>query len=211
MTHVWDHFDFTGDTAWLKRQGYPLLKATAEYWLDALQTDAYSKDGSLVANPCNSPELPQTTFGLFITFQVEQSLTLALGCTHWQQMIWELFNSVEKALSVLQLSSEKAFLAEVRVARLKVDRGLRIRATGQLQGEIALFVLDSWLICIEWKLDLDNSERLTHRHLSPLTGLYPSYSISSFAPGSDGILPPNLTKTVCRVEKPQSLLIPPRH
>lgn len=63
MTHVWDHFDYTGDLQWLQQQGYPLLKVTAEYWLDALQLDTYSNDGSLVAAPCNSPELPQTTFG----------------------------------------------------------------------------------------------------------------------------------------------------
>lgn len=165
MTHVWDHFDFTGDIAWLKRQGYPLLKATAEYWLDALQVDAYSKDGSLVVNPCNSPELPQTTF----------------GCTHWQQMIWELFNSVDKALSVLHLGSEKAFLEEVRAARSKVDRGFRISPSGVLQ---------------EWKLDLDNSDRLAHRHLSPLTGLYPSYSISSWVPRSDGFMSADLSKSM---------------
>jgi alpha-L-fucosidase 2 len=64
MTHVWDHFDFTGDLDWLRRQGYPLLKVTTQFWLEALQTDAYTKDNSLVTVPCNSPELPQTTFGM---------------------------------------------------------------------------------------------------------------------------------------------------
>ncbi|CAG8705743.1 13429_t:CDS:10, partial [Acaulospora colombiana] len=141
MTHVWDHFDYTGDVDWLRRQGYPLLKVTTQFWLEALQNDGYTKDNSLVAVPCNSPELPQTTF----------------GCTHWQQLIWELFNAVEKSLSVLNLSSENAFLSE-------------------------------------WRLDLDNSERLTHRHLSHLVGLYPSYSISSFDPQTDGIKSGNLTK-----------------
>ncbi|KAG8830376.1 hypothetical protein FRC17_004965 [Serendipita sp. 399] len=163
MTHVWDHFDYTGDVQWLRKQGYPLLKRTAEYWLDALQVDRNTNDGSYVAVPCNSPELPQTTF----------------GCAHWQQIIWELFNSVEKALEVLGAGSERSFLLEIQKKRSKLDRGLRIGAAGQLQ---------------EWKLDLDNSAHLDHRHLSHLTGLYPSYSIVSFVPGSDGIKPANLTR-----------------
>ena len=26
MVHVWDHFDYTGDIAWWRDQGWPLLK-----------------------------------------------------------------------------------------------------------------------------------------------------------------------------------------
>ncbi|PVF92534.1 hypothetical protein CPB86DRAFT_177484 [Serendipita vermifera] len=163
MTHVWDHFDYTGDVDWLRRQGYPLLKVTAQFWLEALQNDGYTKDNSLVAVPCNSPELPQTTF----------------GCTHWQQLIWELFNAVEKSLSVLNLPSENAFLSEIKQKRQRLYRGLDIGSKGEIQ---------------EWRLDLDNSERLTHRHLSHLVGLYPSYSISSFDPQTDGVKSGNLTK-----------------
>ncbi|KAG8859248.1 hypothetical protein FRB91_008615 [Serendipita sp. 411] len=117
MTHAWDHFDYTGDVQWLRKQGYPLLKSTAEYWLDALQLDRNTNDGSLVAVPCNSPELPQTTF----------------GCAHWQQLIWELFNSVEKALQILGTGGEQSFLLEVQKKRVKLDRGLRIGAESQVQ------------------------------------------------------------------------------
>lgn len=53
----------------------------AEFWLDNLFDDGYFNDGSLVVNPCNSPEQPATSF----------------GCTHYQQLIWELFNAVDKA------------------------------------------------------------------------------------------------------------------
>jgi len=56
-------------------------KSTAEFWLDNIFEDGHFKDGSLVVNPCNSPEQLPTTF----------------GCTHYQQLIWELFNAVEKA------------------------------------------------------------------------------------------------------------------
>jgi alpha-L-fucosidase 2 len=79
MIHVWDHFDYTGDLDWLRRQGYPLLKATAEYWLDALQEDIHSHDGSLVVAPCNSPELPQITFGMLGCCVEQFSLTHETG------------------------------------------------------------------------------------------------------------------------------------
>jgi len=79
MIHVWDHFDYTGDLDWLRRQGYPLLKATAEYWLDALQEDIHSRDGSLVVAPCNSPELPQTTFGMLGSYLEQRSPTHETG------------------------------------------------------------------------------------------------------------------------------------
>lgn len=65
MLHVWDHFDYSWDLDWLSEVGYPLLKSTAEFWLDNLWEDTYFNDGSLVVSPCNSPELPQITFGEF--------------------------------------------------------------------------------------------------------------------------------------------------
>lgn len=99
MVHVWDHFDFTNDVAWWKAQGYPLLKVrdasqacdglgshsvcmkgVASFHLQKLIPDARFKDGSLIVSPCNSPEQSPIT----------------LGCAHAQQVIWQLFNAVEK-------------------------------------------------------------------------------------------------------------------
>jgi alpha-L-fucosidase 2 len=70
------------------------FKSTAEFWLDNLFDDEYFKDGSLVVNPCNSPEQTPTSF----------------GCTHYQQLIWELFNAVEKA-STFVGETDQAFLS----------------------------------------------------------------------------------------------------
>ena len=61
IQHVWDNFDYTQNVTWLKQQGYPLTKRVAQFWLSQLQADGYSKDGSLVVNPCNSPELDAPT------------------------------------------------------------------------------------------------------------------------------------------------------
>ncbi|RAL12336.1 glycoside hydrolase family 95 protein [Aspergillus homomorphus CBS 101889] len=73
--HVWDHFDYTQDETWYRDTGYPILKGVAEFWLSQLVEDEYFHDGTLVVNPCNSPEHGPTTF----------------GCTHYQQLLTELF------------------------------------------------------------------------------------------------------------------------
>lgn len=57
MLHVADHFDYSQDTEWLLTVAYPkLLKPMAQFWLSQLQQDEYFKDGTLVVNPCSSPE-----------------------------------------------------------------------------------------------------------------------------------------------------------
>lgn len=56
MLHVADHFDYSQDVDWLRSTGYPLLKAISKFWLSQLQEDEYFHDGTLVVNPCSSPE-----------------------------------------------------------------------------------------------------------------------------------------------------------
>lgn len=56
MAHVWDRYDYGRDKSWYASVGYPLMKGVASFWMDLLVQDDYFKDGTLVANPCNSPE-----------------------------------------------------------------------------------------------------------------------------------------------------------
>ncbi|PFH51636.1 glycoside hydrolase family 95 protein [Amanita thiersii Skay4041] len=149
MIHIWDHFDYTGDVAWWRAQGWPLLKGAAQFHLDKLIPDLHFNDSTLVVNPCNSPEQAPIT----------------LGCAHAQQMIWQLFNAVEKGFAASG-DPDTAFLEEVRTKRAQMDKGLHIGSWGQLQ---------------EWKVEKD-SPTDTHRHLSHLIGLYPGYAIASYDP-----------------------------
>lgn len=65
MTQVIDHLDYgTGSIDWWKQQGWPLVKGTAEFWLDNLFVDIHTDDGTMVVNPCNSPEQAPITFGM---------------------------------------------------------------------------------------------------------------------------------------------------
>lgn len=56
-----------------------------------------------------------------------------IGCAHAQQLIWQLFNAVEKGFAASG-DTDKAFLAEVQAKRAQMDKGLRIGSWGQLQG-----------------------------------------------------------------------------
>jgi hypothetical protein len=56
VAHVWDRYDYGRDKNWYASVGYPLMKGVASFWIDLLVQDDYFKDGTLVANPCNSPE-----------------------------------------------------------------------------------------------------------------------------------------------------------
>ncbi|EPQ51576.1 hypothetical protein GLOTRDRAFT_108097 [Gloeophyllum trabeum ATCC 11539] len=157
MIHVWDHFDYTHDIDWWKTQGWPLLKGVASFHVNKLVPDYYFNDSTLVVNPCNSPEQAPITF----------------GCAHAQQLIWQLFNAVEKGFNASG-DSDVAFLENVRNTRAQMDKGIHIGSWGQLQ---------------EWKVDLDKQND-THRHLSHLIGLYPGYALSSYNASLQSSPPP---------------------
>ncbi|KIJ60761.1 glycoside hydrolase family 95 protein [Hydnomerulius pinastri MD-312] len=160
MIHAWDHFDYTNDVTWWKAQGWPLVKAVASFHLEKLIEDLHFNDSTLVTAPCNSPEQVPITF----------------GCAHAQQLIWQLFNAIEKGFAAAG-DTDTEFLDAVLAKREQMDKGLRIGWWGQLQ---------------EWKVDMD-SPTDTHRHLSHLIGLYPGYAIASYSPVLQGGLTVNGT------------------
>lgn len=166
MQHVWDHYDYSRDSEWLRKQGWPMLKGVAEFWLTQLQSDQFTKDGSLVVNPCTSPEHGPVTF----------------GCTHWQQLIYQVFETSLQAGRVVQ-DGNKTFFAEVESQLAKLDKGLHIGSWGEIK---------------EWKLpDSFGYDRKgdQHRHLSHLVGWYPGWSISSYQNGYSNVTIQNAVNT----------------
>lgn len=113
MQHVWDYFEYTQDTTWLRSTGYPFLKEVAQFWLSQLQNDGYNGDGSLVVNPCNSPEHGPTTF----------------ACTHFQQLIHQVFEALLNAVDHTKNPS-CGMGAEVSKALPKLDKGLHFTSWG---------------------------------------------------------------------------------
>lgn len=153
MQHVWNNFDYTQNVTWLKNQGYPLIKGVAEFWLSQLQEDTFTDDGSLVVNPCNSPEHGPTTF----------------GCAHYQQEIHHVFEAVLSSASIVS-EPDGQFLVAVKLSLSRLDKGLHLTEWGGIK---------EWKLPDSYGYDVEN----THRHLSHLTGWYPGYSISSFQKG----------------------------
>lgn len=154
MQHVSDHFDYSQNVTWYREQGYPLLKGVAEFWLSQLQPDEFLHDGSFVVNPCNSPEHGPTTF----------------ACTHYQQLLHQLFTAIASTRSILPASEHK-FIANITTALQTLDKGLHIGSWGEVK---------EWKIPDSFGYDFKND---THRHLSHLVGWYPGYSISSLLGG----------------------------
>jgi alpha-L-fucosidase 2 len=147
--HLYDHYAFTGDTAWLKEYGWPLMKGAAQFCLELLVTDP---KGYLVTAPSTSPEnkfkMPDGYVG-----------STLYGGTADLVLIKGLFNKVLLVSDILKTDTD--FAAEIKAGLVKLYP-YQVGKKGNLQ---------------EWYYDWDDSEP-QHRHISHLIGLYPDNQIS---------------------------------
>lgn len=160
-THLWEHFLFTGDTAFLRRI-YPVMKGSAEFFLDFLVE--HPKYGWLVTNPSTSPEnFPDRPgndeFFDEVTSWNSPGVTICAGSTIDMQILRDLFTDVAGAAGVL--NCDKTFSERVLAAKSHIAP-LRIGKRGDLQ---------------EWLEDWGQKEK-SHRHISNLYGLFPGHQIS---------------------------------
>ena len=112
-THLWEHYEFTGDREFLERHAYPVLKGGAEFFLEYLYSDPTS--GYLLSGPSVSPE---------------RGGEVSPGCTHDRALIYELFSQCINASKVLQVDND--FRARLEEARAKLPP-YKIGQNGQLQ------------------------------------------------------------------------------
>ncbi|WP_035652967.1 glycoside hydrolase N-terminal domain-containing protein [Flavobacterium sp. ASV13] len=148
-THIWEHYTFTKDVAYLKKEGYPLMKGAAEFCLNWLVTD---KNGNLITSPSTSPENQYKLADGFV------GATL-YGGTADLAMIRECFDKTIKASKVL--NTDAAFREKLEKA-LEKFHPYQIGKKGNLQ---------------EWYFDWDDNEP-KHRHQSHLFGLFPGNHIT---------------------------------
>ncbi len=146
--HLWEHYAFGGDVAFLREHAYPLLRGAAEFCLDWLIEDGR---GHLVTAPSTSPENSFTTAGQVASVSVGSTMDLAI--------IRDLFTNCSAAARVLD--TDAALQARLAAA---LERLLppQIGRHGQLQ---------------EWSEDWDDPED-HHRHVSHLFGLHPGRQIT---------------------------------
>ncbi|WP_346238336.1 glycoside hydrolase family 95 protein [Niabella insulamsoli] len=147
-THIWDHYQFTKDKAFLTRQGYPLMKGAVQFCLDFLTAD---KKGYLVTAPSTSPE------NVYISDQGYRGQTL-YGSTADMSMIRQLFLQYVQASE--SLNTDAALRARVKAALARLYP-YQIGKKGNLQ---------------EWYHDWEDADP-RHRHLSHLFGAYPGNTI----------------------------------
>jgi alpha-L-fucosidase 2 len=147
-THLFEHYAFDGDPAFLHR-AYPLLKEASEFLLDFLVEDP---QGRLVTNPSHSPE------NAFLDEQGHEGV-LCVGATMDFGIIRELFGDCLSAARIL--GEDAPFQARLQDALSRLP-AYQIGQHGQLQ---------------EWLEDFDEVEP-GHRHVSHLFALHPGHSIT---------------------------------
>jgi alpha-L-fucosidase 2 len=110
--HLWEHYLYSGDMAFLRDTAYPLMRGAAVFFIDSLVTDP--KTGWLITGPSNSPEQGG----------------LVMGPTMDHQIVRGLFGAVIAASRVLNTDNElREQLAALR-NRIAPDQ---IGRYGQLQ------------------------------------------------------------------------------
>ncbi len=115
-THLWDHYDYGRDLAFL-RSVYPLMRGAALFFLDTLQTDPTT--GALVTNPSLSPENIHP-----------KGASICSGPAMDMQILRDLFDQVGQAAKLLSIDAP--FAAEVAAARARLAPD-RVGKGGQLQ------------------------------------------------------------------------------
>lgn len=109
--HVFEHWAFTRDNAYLRQTGYPIIKEICEYWEDNLKK---MPDGSLMVPNGWSPEHGPREDGVM----------------HDQQLIWDLFQNYLEAAKALNIDAEYQKKVADMLAHLAPNK---IGKWGQLQ------------------------------------------------------------------------------
>jgi alpha-L-fucosidase 2 len=109
--HLWEHFAFGRDTAYLRRTAYPVLKEVCQFWDDRLKR---RPDGTLVTPDGWSPEHGPAEEGV----------------TYDQEIIYDLFTNTIEAADVL--GDDREFRDHIAGLRDKLLKP-KIGRWGQLQ------------------------------------------------------------------------------
>ena len=92
--HLWEHYAFGGDVAWLRDFAWPIMRGAAEFCLDWLIEDA---DGYLVTNPSTSAE------NVFVT-ETGIAAQVSMATTFDMTIIREHFDNCLAAAEVARRS-----------------------------------------------------------------------------------------------------------
>ncbi len=147
--HLWDHYLFTGDKAFLAK-AYPVMKGSAQFYLDTMVK--YPGQNWWVTAPSNSPEnsfyLPDGT-----------TCHICLGATSDMEMVRYLFTACVAASKALGIDADFRSVVADHLANLAP---IRIGSDGRV---------------MEWQEEYREVDP-HHRHVAHMWGLYPAAQIS---------------------------------
>ena len=143
--HFMEHYRFTGDTEFLKKRAYPILKEASLFFVDWLVV--HPKTHKLVSGPSNSPE------NSFIAPDGKRC-NLSMGPSMDQQIIWETFTNCLEAAEILGIEND--FTKQVKSTRQRLAIP-KIGSDGRL---------------MEWTEEFKEAEP-GHRHMSHIFALHP--------------------------------------
>lgn len=151
-THLWTHYEYTLDKDYLREVGYPLLKETAQFFVDYMVEDP--KTGYLLSGPSISPENG-------FRGADGRGYSLSMMPTIDRAVIYDIYNACIQSAKILGIDDEFSRRLQRDIKKLPPLRLLD-------NGELA-----------EWYLDVVRDDP-SHRHASHLLALYPFGQISPF-------------------------------
>lgn len=146
--HLFEHYIYTGDQAFLQQRALPVLRKAAQFFIDTVSAD---ENGYLTMRPATSPENRYVLEGWRGAVAADTTMT--------DEIIREVLGNYLTALEHLGLHEPDEEAARHVLAHTPP---YRIGQDGRL---------------LEWDADYEEVDP-QHRHLSPLCGLFPGHLIS---------------------------------
>ena len=146
LQHVWEHYAFTGDRAFLA-EFLPIMKDAAAFLLDFMIEDA---DGRLTTSPSTSPE------HRFIDPATGEPASVCVGSAMDLTLIRELFQNILEADRVLDQRDALSDEVETALSKLAMPK---IGSDGRL---------------LEFSIEAEDVQP-QHRHISHLYGVHPGW------------------------------------
>lgn len=153
--HLWEHYAFSPDKAYLK-EVYPVMREAARFFWSSMVTEP--KNGWLVTSPSSSPEN-----GFYMPGS-DHPVYICMGPTMDTEIVRELFTHTIEAARIL--GTDREFAGQLNEALQKLPPFQISPNGGYLQ---------------EWLEDYRETD-VHHRHVSHLYGLYPANQISTETP-----------------------------
>ncbi|MBL1099278.1 glycosyl hydrolase family 95 catalytic domain-containing protein [Streptomyces coffeae] len=147
---VFEHYEFTQDTEYLSKI-YPLLKGACQFWEARLITTTVTDpDGGTREVLIDDKD-----------WSPEHGPEDAKGITYAQELVWQLFQNYRVAAQ--ELGVDPRYASTIAGLQRRLHLPVVSPKTGWLE---------------EW-MSPDNLGETTHRHLSPLVGLFPGDRLTS--------------------------------